>query len=266
MTESTVRTAIAGDVGHLILNRPSRRNAVSRALHHEVGLALRRLTTQHDIRFIVLRGAGGTFSSGGDLAELSAGLPPDYISDYWRRMEETVLLLRAVDQTVIAAVEGPAVGAGAALALAADIVVAEHDARFRFNFVHLGLLPDAGTTYWLPRLIGQAVARDLMLTGRWIDAREAHARGLIARVVPAAGIEPAIDQVLDELRAAPAPALALAKNLIDSATSSNLRSAVRAEGVYQQAAASSGEYLSHVRRILSGTTSRSDTMPVNDGA
>src|ERR1700733_8261125 len=176
---ASVLTEVSGDVACLTLSAPGRRNPVSRAVQHELGTELRRITCDDGVRFVVLRGEGGNFSSGGDLEELKDGLPLNYVSDYWERMGKTVLHLRNIDQIVICAVQGVALGAGAALALAGDVVLAEEDARFRFQFVHLGLMPDAGTSWLLPTAVGLPVARDLLLTGRWISALEAHQRGLI---------------------------------------------------------------------------------------
>src|SRR5699024_10140180 len=125
------------------------------------------------LRFIVLAGDGGIFSSGGDLSELESELPADYVDDYWSRMRGTIVALSEIDQIVISKIEGAAIGAGAALALAADIVIAEATAKIRFPFVHLGFVPDAGSTWIVPRNAGFAIARDLLLTGRWVDMSEA---------------------------------------------------------------------------------------------
>ncbi|GAA5050792.1 enoyl-CoA hydratase/carnithine racemase [Thermocatellispora tengchongensis] len=250
-----MRSDVVGDVAHVVLDRPEARNAVSRAVHHALAAVLQDLRSREDVRFIVIKGAGRTFSSGGDLAELKEGLPENYVADYWRRMTGTVLAMRAADQIVIAAVQGAAVGAGAALALAADLVVAERDARFRFTFAHLGLMPDAGTSLVLPRLLGPAVARDLLLSGRWIGAAEAHERGMIARLAEPGGIDACVDGLLAELRQSPGATLALVKNLLESTSMAELPSVVRAEGVQQQAAAASGEYRRFLRRVYDGITS-----------
>lgn len=161
-------------------------------------------------------------------------------------MGKTVLYLRNIDQIVICAVQGVALGAGAALALAGDVVLAEEDARFRFQFVHLGLMPDAGTSWLLPTAVGLPVARDLLLTGRWISAVEAHQRGLIARIVPVGSVETSITSLLDELRIAPKETLSLAKNLLRR---DDFSATVRMEGVYQQAAAANGNYLTQIAEL-----------------
>lgn len=247
MTElASVLTEVSGDAAYLTLSAPGRRNPVSRAVQHELGAELQRVAHDDGVRFVVLRGEGGNFSSGGDLEELQDGLPSNYVSDYWARMGKTVLHLRNMDQIVICAVQGVALGAGAALALAGDIVLAEDDARFRFPFVHLGLMPDAGTSWLLPTAVGLPVARDLLLTGRWISAPEAHQRGLIARIVPAGSIATAIASLLDEFRLAPPETLSLVKNLLRR---DDFSAVVRMEGVYQQAAAANGNYLTQIAEL-----------------
>jgi 2-(1,2-epoxy-1,2-dihydrophenyl)acetyl-CoA isomerase len=244
--ETSVLVELSGDAAYLTLSAPSRKNPVSRAVFHELGAELKRITGMSAIRFVVLRGEGGNFSSGGDLEELEEGLPQNYIFDYWQRMAKTILHIRSADQIFASAVQGVALGAGAGLALASDIVIAEEDARFRFHFVHLGLLPDAGTSAVLPSSVGLPVARDLLLSGRWLSAREAHQRGLIARVVPVGTIDAAIEALLDELRLAPPETLSLAKSLIGHDI---LPAIVRMEGVYQKAAAASINYQAQIAEV-----------------
>lgn len=245
-----VRVRAEGDVVHVVLDHPETRNAVSRRMYHDLASVFSQIARRTDIRFIVVSGENGVFSSGGDLRELSDGLPEDYVTDYWQRMAGTILALRAMPQIVIAAVRGAAVGAGAALALASDMVIAESDARMRFTFTRIGFIPDAGTTVLLPRLLGPAVARDLLFTGRWITASEACQRGMIARVCDPGSLEEAAASLVAELRHSPAGALGIVKNLVDASALSDLTSGVRAEGVQQYAAAASGEYRDYLARVL----------------
>lgn len=253
---STVRLSCVGDVAYLTLDRPAVRNALAFRTHHELGRALDAVSSDPAIRFVVLRGQGGNFSSGGDLSDLSGDLGADYLADYWQRMNGTVLRVRSMPQIVIAMVEGAAIGAGAALALAADIVLADREARFRWSFVHLGLIPDAGSSVLLPRIAGISRSRDLLLTGRWVDAQEAHRIGLIARISAPGELDRSLEGLLDELRQASSQALAMTKSLLEGTTLSDLAAGVRSEGAYQVAAASSGEYRSRVTQ-RSGRSRRS---------
>ncbi|MGN6127905.1 MAG: enoyl-CoA hydratase/isomerase family protein [Humibacter sp.] len=245
-----VRVRTDGDTIHVTLDHPETRNAVSRTMYHELAFVLSQIARRSDLRFVVLSGAGSVFSSGGDLKELADGLPDDYVTDYWQRMSGTILALRAMPQIVLAGVRGAAVGAGAAVALASDMVVIESDARMRFTFTRIGFLPDAGTTVMLPRLLGPAIARDLLFTGRWIDAEEACRRGMVARVCEPGSLEQTVLKLIAELRYSPAGALGMVKNLVDASALSDLTSGVRAEGVQQYAAAASGEYREYLARVL----------------
>jgi 2-(1,2-epoxy-1,2-dihydrophenyl)acetyl-CoA isomerase len=242
---------VTGDTAYVTLNRPDRRNALRRSVHHELGAVLSEVRGHSGVRFVVLSGNGGAFSSGGDLEELRAGLPDDYISDYGQRMRASVTALRQLDQVVVARVEGAAVGAGAALALAADVVVLDAEARLRFSFGHVGFVPDNGATLSLVRAVGLPVARDLLLTGRWIAAEEAAARGLVARVAPAGESQATVAELLGELRSSPARSAAMTKDLLESLGNPAFESGVRAEGVAQFAASRHPEHAQHVRDRLS---------------
>lgn len=226
-----------GSVAYLTLTGP-RKNALARDMHHSLAAQLERLKDRADIEFVVLRGAGGVFSSGGDVTQLADGLPETYVDDYMRRMEGTIGAMRQMDQIVIAAIEGAAVGAAAALALSADIVIAEEDAKIRLSFVRLGFVPDAGATYLLPRAVGGARASDLLMTGRWISVVEACSAGLISRSCARGSITDAVEGVLDELRQSPPHALAMTKHLINRRDHSDFMAAVREEGESQPLAAS----------------------------
>ncbi|WP_162248485.1 enoyl-CoA hydratase/isomerase family protein [Microbacterium sp. Root61] len=225
-----------GSVAYLTLTGP-RKNALAREMHHALAAQLDRLKDRADIEFIVLRGAGGVFSSGGDVTQLADGLPESYVDDYMRRMEGTIGAMRQMDQIVIAAIEGAAIGAAAALALSADIVIAEEDAKIRLSFVRLGFVPDAGATYLLPRAVGGARASDLLMTGRWISVAEACSAGLVSRSCEHGSISEAVEGVLDELRQSPPHALAMTKHLINRRDQTEFMAAVREEGESQPVAA-----------------------------
>lgn len=223
-------------IATIVLDRPDTRNALSFSAFHELGQRIEAAAADPSTRFIIIRGAGGTFSSGGDLSDLSQGLDAGYVADYWRRMAATILRLRSLTQIVIAGVDGPAVGAGAALALAADLVIATRRSKFRWSFGHVGYLPDAGTALTLSQALGAPRARELLLTGRWMPAEEAMQAGLIARLAEDGDLDEAIAGAVDELAKSPPLILALAKNLIDQAALPTFAASVRADGVHQLAA------------------------------
>lgn len=221
----------SGDVAYLTIRGP-RMNSFARAMHHALAKQLAFVREMSHIRFVVVRGANGIFSSGGDLKELREGLPDGYVDDYRVRMEGTIGAILDMDQIVISVIEGAAIGAAAALALSADVVLCASDATLRLSFVHVGFAPDAGATFILPELAG-AVGRDILLTGRDVTPLEAQSRDLVSRVCAPDDVQSALDELLDELRIAPAYALTLTKRLMRDRTREEYLAAVLREGSAQ---------------------------------
>jgi enoyl-CoA hydratase len=184
-------TKVEPHITVLRLNRPERLNAISFELVTDLHDALDAIANDGDCKVVILTGAGRAFCAGLDLKEW--GTPPDPGThphmhsgiDAQTFMSNLTVHMRDMPQVIIAAVNGPAFGGGLALACAADIRVASESARFCSAFIRTGLSgTDIGITYLLPRLIGNANAFDLILTGRDIDAAEAHRMGLVSRVAP----------------------------------------------------------------------------------
>jgi len=174
-----------GGVALLRLNRPESLNALDRTLVEALGSALEQATADPSVRAIVLGGEGGAFCSGADLKEalreLDAG---GALGERLASFQKSIHLIAGAAQPVIAAVDGPAVGFGADLALACDLRVLSERAYFEEKFVGIGLMPDGGGTFHLPRLIGLARALELLLLGERIDAKRALELGLTSRVLP----------------------------------------------------------------------------------
>jgi enoyl-CoA hydratase/carnithine racemase len=191
-----VEVSVEAGVAELVLDRPATRNAMTEPMGQDIRAAVDSLRAREDLRVVIVRGAGGVFSAGGDLSFIEECAAAGAFANRCR-MEDfyrLFLSVRALRVPTIAAVGGPAIGAGACFALACDLRVAAADARFGFTFVKLGLHPGMGATYFLPRVVGPAAAADLLLTGRTVDAQEAARLGLVSRVVPP-------DRLLDEARA-----------------------------------------------------------------
>ena len=179
------------------LDLPGRRNMMSAAMTGSWGRAMRALRADRSVRAVVVTGAGSAFCSGGDLSWIGSE-PQATVDDLRARMRpfyETWLSVRELEVPTIAAVNGPAVGAGLAVALACDLRYAAEDARLGMPFTALGMHPGMASTWLLPEVAGIAVARELLLTGRMVTGAEAAAMGLVTRAVPAAA-------VLDEALAA----------------------------------------------------------------
>lgn len=180
----------------LTLDDPDRRNAMSAELTHAWSASIDELSADRSVRVVVVTGAGSAFCSGG-ITSWIAGDPDAEVDALRSRMiafYRAWLSIRKLEVPTIAAVNGPAVGAGFCLALACDLRYAASTARLGAPFVKLGLNPGMAATYLLPNVVGEAHARELLLTGRFVDAEEALRLGLVSRVFPAEGF---MDDVLE---------------------------------------------------------------------
>jgi 2-(1,2-epoxy-1,2-dihydrophenyl)acetyl-CoA isomerase len=180
-----VRYEVAGGVATLILDRPARKNALDEELRSALAQRIREVERDRTVRAVVLSGSGGAFCAGGDLRAIQSAVLDN---EGWRqRMKDAhawLLPLLTLDRPVIAAVDGPAFGAGFSLALAADFVVATPRARFCLSFMRVGLVPDFGAFHTLPRIVGVQRAKELMLSARELPADEAQALGIVMEIVP----------------------------------------------------------------------------------
>lgn len=181
---SLVLTHVADGIATITLNRPEKLNALTRPLCDELIAALRATSTDRSVRAVVITGAGRAFCAGADLTIL--GSDGDALV---RGGKEIALLIRSTPQPVIAAVNGAAAGGGANLALACDYRVAADGATIGQVFAKLGLGPDWGGSFFLPRLVGTARALELLWSARMVPAAEAHSLGLFDRLVPADRLE-----------------------------------------------------------------------------
>jgi len=196
-----VRIEREGAIAIVTLNQPEKRNPISGLdMIDALEAAMRTLDADMEVRAVVLTGAGSAFSSGGDLkamatpgSSLRDALPAQTRRNYKAGIQRLPLLFEALEVPVIAAVNGPAIGAGCDLACMCDLRIAGESAKFAESFVKLGIVPGDGGAWLLPRVIGFAKASELALTGDLLDAAEALACGLVSRVVPD-------DRLLDEAR------------------------------------------------------------------
>jgi 2-(1,2-epoxy-1,2-dihydrophenyl)acetyl-CoA isomerase len=181
-----VRYELAGGVATLTLNRPARKNALDELMRDELAQCVRDIDRDRSVRAVVLTGAGEAFCAGGDLRAIQAAALDN--EGWRRRMKQAhawLAPLLMLDRPVVAAVDGPAYGAGFSLALAADFIVASPRARFCLSFMRVGLVPDFGAFYTLPRIVGVQRAKELMLSARELPADEAKALSIVFEIVPA---------------------------------------------------------------------------------
>jgi 2-(1,2-epoxy-1,2-dihydrophenyl)acetyl-CoA isomerase len=225
MSYDTIDFTIESGIATLVLNRPERLNSFTRAMHEEVRDALERVRADQGVRVLLLTGAGRGFCAGQDLNDRNvepgaAGVDlGESVEKYYAPL---VLALRALPMPVICAVNGVAAGAGANLALACDIVLAAQSASFIEAFCKLGLIPDTGGTWALPRLVGPARAMGMALLGERISAAQAENWGLIWRCVPDDALMLQARALAEHFASAPTKGLAFTKQAMQASWSNTL--------------------------------------------
>lgn len=227
-------------VATLALNRPDKLNAMNDALRAEFIAAMEWAEGEPDVRALILTGRGRAFCAGGDIAGMKRRLeaPPGQVAmNGWRRQQRvhrSVTLLHGLPVPTIAAVNGPAAGLGADMALACDFVVAADTATFAMSYVLRGLIPDGGAMYFLPRRVGLARAKELIFSGRRVEAAEALELGMIERVVPADALMEEAAAMAKSMTAGSASSVALAKAIMNASFETPLEQ-VFAQGSQAQA-------------------------------
>src|SRR5919197_284590 len=215
-----VETKRDGGVLTIILNRPDVLNAFTAEMHRQLVGAFKEARGP-EVRAVVLTGAGRGFCVGQDLNEFKEAAK-DIAGRLRRNYHPTVLAVRQLEKPVVAAVNGPAAGAGLSLACACDLRIAADDATFVPAFINIGLVPDSGSTYFVRRLLGTARAFEWLGTGRRLTAAQAHAWGLVSEVVEADRLAQRAAELAAELAALPTRGLAMTRRLLESAEHATL--------------------------------------------
>jgi 2-(1,2-epoxy-1,2-dihydrophenyl)acetyl-CoA isomerase len=263
MTYQTILFEVTDGLARLTLNRPDRLNSFNTTMHAEVRDALASLESgssgESKARVLVLTGAGRGFCAGqdlGDRAVAPGGAPVDLGDSIEKNYKPLVLALRNLAVPVIGAVNGVAAGAGANIALACDVVVAARSASFIQGFSKLGLVPDSGGTWSLPRLVGTARALGLALLGDKLTAEQAVQWGLIWRCVEDADFPGVIDTLARQLAAAPTRGLVRTKQAIYAGWSQSLEQQLDTERDYQRELGRSADYSEGVAAFIEKRTPR----------
>jgi 2-(1,2-epoxy-1,2-dihydrophenyl)acetyl-CoA isomerase len=238
-----LRVEVDGPVATLTLDRPESLNALTVPIKVALREALESIDRHRAVRAVILTGAGRAFCAGQDLAERESPDAAPLDVEVRERFNPIIRAIRSMGQPVIAAVNGVAAGAGASLTFACDLRIAAEEARFVLAFGRIGLIPDSGATWFLPRLVGPAKAAELALVGEPLDAAEALRLGLVSNVVPG-------DRLLDEARAMAsrlaegAPlALALTKEALQRSSTIDLDEALEGEAKLQGIAGASADHV-----------------------
>lgn len=253
MSHECILFELSEGIARLTLNRPERLNSFNVRMHEEVREAFGRVAGDSSARVLVIAGAGRGFCAGqdlGDRAVAPGAAPPDLGVSIERDYKPLVLALRRLPLPVIAAVNGVAAGAGANLALACDLVIAARSASFVQAFSKIGLIPDTGGTWLLPRLLGQARAMGLALLGEKLPAAQAAEWGLIWRCVDDSELAGEVDSLARALACAPTRGLARTKQAMYEGWSRTLEAQLDVERDFQRELGRSADYAEGVAAFL----------------
>ena len=231
-----IATDVRDGVATITLNRPDKLNAFTSTMREDLLDALRTCERDADVRVVVLTGAGRAFCAGGDV-EFMAGLQKSGDVAAFRKLldagRDVILQIASSRTPVIASINGVAAGAGCNLALACDFRIASDQAKLSESFVRIGLHPDWGGTWLLPRLVGRSRAAEILMTGRMVDAAEAVAIGMVDRVVPAAELAGETEKLARAIAAAPPIAVAGIKRALAASERNDLAAQIELESEHQ---------------------------------
>jgi 2-(1,2-epoxy-1,2-dihydrophenyl)acetyl-CoA isomerase len=254
MSYDTIQLEMRGAVCLLTLNRPDRLNALDVQVANDFKAAVSE-ALERGARAIVLTGAGRAFSAGGDLREMQEiakkeGRVEAFFDEPLRRLNEAILLIRESPVPFVAAVNGVASGGGCNLALACDLVIAAESARFNQAFIKIGLTPDCGGTFILPRLVGWKRATELLFTGELISATAAVKMGMINSVTPDGELMSTAMAMAEKLAQAPTAAIAQIKRLLEASAANDLRSHLELERETQIESGKTKDFVEGVSAFL----------------
>jgi 2-(1,2-epoxy-1,2-dihydrophenyl)acetyl-CoA isomerase len=253
----TVRLEMADGVATLTLARPDRLNSFTVQIHGEVHDALAHVRANKSVRCLVLTGAGRGFCAGQDLndrAVAPGSAAVDLGESIERYYKPLVLTLRALEMPTIAAVNGVAAGAGANIALACDLVFAARSASFIQSFSKIGLVPDSGGTWWLPRLVGPARAMGLALTGEKISAEQAEAWGLIWKCVDDDALMSTVSALALQLAAGPTHGYVRTRQAMEAGETLSLVASLNLERDFQRELGHGADYREGVAAFMEKRT------------
>jgi 2-(1,2-epoxy-1,2-dihydrophenyl)acetyl-CoA isomerase len=247
---SAVLYAVSGGVATITLNRPDVLNALNLELMQELRVAMDSAAQDPAVRAVLFTGAGRGFSAGADLGAGSRAANADSGTLLRERYHPVILRMRTMQKPIVVAVNGVAAGAGMSLAMAGDVILAGRSASFLQAFSKIGLVPDAGSTWFLPRLIGEQRARALMLLAEKISAEQAEKFGLVWQVVADEELQQAAQALANRFANAPTKALGMIKQAIESSHDNTLPAQLEVEATLQSQASRSADFAEGVAAFL----------------
>jgi 2-(1,2-epoxy-1,2-dihydrophenyl)acetyl-CoA isomerase len=236
-------------IATVTLNRPEVYNALNDEITFELQEALKAIGRDEAVRVVVLTGEGKAFCSGQDLKS-DPGKKRSFLDSLHRRYNPIIRAMRSLPKPIICRLNGVAAGAGCSLALASDMIIASEEATLIEVFVNIGLVPDSGSSYFLPRLIGYAKAFELCALGNKVKATEALSLGIINKVVPALQLDGAVSELAAHFAKAPTKAIGIIKKMLNKSTTSTLEEMLEYEAYCQETAGASHDHQEGVKAFL----------------
>ncbi|MBS1949941.1 MAG: Enoyl-CoA hydratase [Cytophagales bacterium] len=241
---------VNGGVGTITLNRPEVYNALNDELTFELQEAIRLTAKDDAVRVVVLTGEGKAFCSGQDLKSSSQQGKRSFLESLRKRYNPLILGMRNLPKPIVCRLNGVAAGAGCSIALACDIIVAAHNAVLIEVFINIGLVPDSGSGYFLPRLVSMAKAFELCSMGTKVNAAEAAKLGLINKVAEEGKLDEAVKHYTDYFASAPTKSIGFIKKMLNKSATSSLEEMLEYEAYLQQTAGDTHDHKEGVQAFL----------------
>lgn len=245
-----LKYSVEQGVATITLNRPDVYNALNDEITYELQDALKAVAKDAQVRVVVLTGEGKAFCSGQDLKAASGDQKRSFLQSLHKRYNPIVSAIRNLPKPIVCRLNGVAAGAGCSLALACDVIVASEEATLIEVFINIGLVPDSGSSYFLPRTVGMNKAFELCSMGNRVKAAEAVSIGLINKAVPAAELDAAVKFYTDYFAKAPTKSIGLIKKMLNKSATSTLEEMLEYEAYCQEIAGTSNDYKEGVTAFL----------------
>lgn len=237
-------------VATITLNRPEVYNALNDEITFELQEALKTAAKEDAVRVIILTGEGKAFCSGQDLKAEPVGKKRSFLDSLHKRYNPIIRAMRNLPKPILCRLHGVAAGAGCSLALACDMIIASEEATLIEVFINIGLVPDSGSSYFLPRAVGYAKAFELCAMGSKVKAAEALTLGLVNKVVPAAQLDTAVSECANHLAKAPTKSIGIIKKMLNKSATSSLDDMLDYEAYCQETAGATHDHQEGVKAFL----------------
>jgi 2-(1,2-epoxy-1,2-dihydrophenyl)acetyl-CoA isomerase len=250
MSFQFLKYEVKDGVATITLNRPDVYNALNDSITYELQDALRAVAKDELARVLVLTGEGKAFCSGQDLKAAAGEEKRSFLDSLHKRYNPIIRAMRNLPKPILCRLNGVAAGAGCSLALACDMIIADEEATLIEVFINIGLVPDSGSSYFLPRVVGMSKAFELCSMGSRLKAKDAVALGLVAKAVPAAELDSALKTYTDYFAKAPTKSIGLIKKMLSKSATSSLEEMLEYEAYSQEIAGNTHDYKEGVKAFL----------------